>query len=360
MDIGGLSFIGLSFATATSLTNVVTDVARKKALAGQDLIAATFGFRLFAAIAYTAVFGFRLLSGHEVTIKETGPVFGIEALSFSPLGTFLIYWAIDISLVAVANLLYFRALQVSPLSVCLPFIAFTPIFLIPTGYVMLRELPSTVKLIGVVLVVVGSLVMHRQLFAVSWAEPFKAIIRERGSRYMLMVAFIFSITNPLDAQLVRMSDAITHSFAFGLGLTLIFGVMALARRAEWSRMMHAVPLWVVLAGLLESIVNMLQFASHNYIAVVITISLKRAGIVLAVLMGWLIFKERDITDKLIAATVMVSGALMFYLPMSMAQAVTVTVAVLIGMSIALYVTRHQTPSSAETVAVKPVSTEQEG
>ncbi|MEO6725597.1 MAG: hypothetical protein ABIU20_02170 [Blastocatellia bacterium] len=36
---------------------------------------------------------------------------------------------------------------------------------------------------------------------------------------------------------------------------------------------------------------MLQFASHNYIAVVITISLKRAGIVLAVLMRWLVFQR---------------------------------------------------------------------
>lgn len=360
MDIGGLSLIGLLFATGTSLTNVVTDVARKKALAGQDLFAATFGFRLFAAIAYTAVFGFRLLAGHQVTIKETGPVFGISALSFSPLPTFLIYLVMDVSLVAVANLLYFRALQVSPLSLCLPFIAFTPIFLIPTGYIMLRELPSTVKLIGVVLIVVGSLVMHRQLFAVSWAEPFRAIIRERGSRYMLMVACIFSITNPLDAQLVRMSDAITHSFAFGLGLTLIFGVMALARRAEWSRMMHTVPVWVVLAGLLESVVNMLQFASHNYIAVVITISLKRAGIVLAVLMGWLIFKERDITDKLIASTVMVSGALMFYLPMNLMESATVTIIVLIGMSVALYLTRHHTVNGVEANVVSSVSTEREG
>jgi hypothetical protein len=29
MEIGGLSLIGLLFATATSLTNAVTDVARK-------------------------------------------------------------------------------------------------------------------------------------------------------------------------------------------------------------------------------------------------------------------------------------------------------------------------------------------
>lgn len=341
MDIGSLSLIGLLFATSTSLINVITDVARKKALTGQDLIAVTFGFRLFAACSYAAVFGLRLWSGHQVVLKETGPIFGFAPLTFSPLVTFLIYLSLDVALVAVANLLYFRALQISPLSLCMPFIAFTPIFLIPTGYVMLRELPSTVKLIGVVLVVVGSLVMHRQLFTVSWSEPFKAIVREPGSRYMLMVACIFSITNPLDAQLVRMSDAITHSFAYGLGLTLIFGVLALARRAPWRQLMRSVPFWVVLAGLLESAVNMLQFASHNYIAVVITISLKRAGIVLAVLMGWLVFKERDITDKLIASAVMAAGALMFYLPMRLAQSLAVTFIVFVGMSVALYLTRRR-------------------
>lgn len=341
MEVGGLLLIGLLLATATSITNVLTDVARKKALTGHDLIGATSCAKFFGAVAYTIVFAWRISAEGLPTFRDNGPLFGFESLHFSPFITFLIYLTIDMAGVTCATLLYFRALQISPLSLCMPFIAFTPLFLIPTGYVLLRELPSMVKLVGVVLVVTGSLVMHRELFAVGWLEPVKAIVRERGSRYMLMVACIFSITNPLDAKLVRMSDAYTLSFSYGIVLCLIFAVMAFVRRADWRSVMRTVPVWIIAAGVLETIVNLFQFSSHNYIAVVITISLKRAGIVLSVLMGWLVFKERDITDKLIASTVMVAGALMFYLPMTLAQSLIVTAIVIAGLSVALYLTRRR-------------------
>ena len=124
--------------------------------------------------------------------------------------------------------------------------------------------------------------------------------------------------------------------------------MPIGRRADWRRGLRSGPYWIVLAGGGETAVNLLQFSSHNFIDVVITISLKRAGIVLSVLMGWLVFKERDITDKLIAATVMVAGALMFYLPMTIPQALIVTLITLIGMSIALYVTRRRKTDEALT------------
>ncbi|MGH9936301.1 MAG: hypothetical protein ACREAM_08645, partial [Blastocatellia bacterium] len=269
--------VGLLFATATSLTNAVTDVARKKALEKQDLIATSFAIKFFAMLTYATALGARLLSGRETQIKDSGPVFGFEALHFSPPVTFLIYLTIDVALVSCATLLYYRAVQISPLSLCMPFIAFTPVFLIPTGYALLGELPSTVKLVGVALVVTGSLAMHRQLFAVGWAEPIKAIVREPGSRYMLMVAFIFSLTNPLDARLVRMSDAFTQAFAYGFSICILFGALAWGRARNPRPAMRDVPLWIVLAGVLEAAANILQFSSHNYIAVVITISLKRAG-----------------------------------------------------------------------------------
>jgi hypothetical protein len=74
----------------------------------------------------------------------------------------------------------------------MPFIAFTPVFLILTGYVLLEELPSPIKLMGATFVVIGSMVISR-LFAVGWAESITATLREPGSRYMLCMAFIFSI-----------------------------------------------------------------------------------------------------------------------------------------------------------------------
>ena len=361
MEIGGLSLIGLLFATATSVTNAVTDVARKKALEKRDLIATSFVIKFFAMLTYAVGLGARLFSGGEARIKDSGPVFGFESLNFSPPVAFLIYLSIDVALVSCATLLYYRAVQVSPLSLCMPFIAFTPVFLIPTGYLLLGELPSTVKLVGVALVVIGSLVMHRQLFAIGWAEPIKAILREPGSRYMLMVAFIFSLTNPLDARLVRMSDAFIQSFAYGSSICLLFGALAWGGRRAPRQAMREVPLWIVLAGVLEAVANILQFSSHNYIAVVITISLKRAGIVLVVLLGWLVFREREITDKLIAATVMVAGALMFYLPMDLDQSLTLAAITLVGMGVALYLTRRRADKIEPATEVSaPVVTKQEG
>lgn len=341
MEIGGLSFIGLLLATATSVANVLTDVTRKKALREQELLAASAWIKGIAALVYGLVFFTRWTSDQKPALRDSGPLFGVEAFHFSPLTTFLIYLALDITGVACATLLYFRALQTSPLSLCMPFIAFTPLFLIPTGYLLLGELPSSVKLLGVALVVIGSLVMHRDLFAVGWLEPVRAILRERGSRYMLIVAFLFSLTNPLDAKLVRMSDAYTLAFAYGLSLFLIFGVAAIVRKADWRRVIRSAWFWIIAAGALETVVNLLQFSTHEYIPVVITISLKRAGIVLAVLLGWLIFKEKDVRDKLIASTVMAAGALLFYLPLTELQALALAGATLAGLAAALHLTRNE-------------------
>jgi len=212
MATRSLSPIGLVIAALMSSTNVLTDVARKKALNMRALIPATMWCRAVSAMVFTIALGVRVAMGHAVVIRDGGELFGVAGWHISPIATFSIYLLIDVVLVSICNLLYFLALQVSPMSVCVPFLAFTPIFLIPTGYIVLGELPARVKLLGVVLVVVGSVVMHRRLFAVGWSAPFRAIVKERGSRYMLMVAFIFSLSNPIEKKLVLMSDPYTQAF----------------------------------------------------------------------------------------------------------------------------------------------------
>jgi hypothetical protein len=123
------------------------------------------------------------VSGNSVEIRDGGPLFGIASLHLPPITTFLIYLVLDVALITAVTWLYFRALQISPLSLCVPFLSFTPVFLIPTGFLIVGELPSPLKALGVVLIVVGSLVMHRRLFAAGLLAPVKAVLREKGSRY---------------------------------------------------------------------------------------------------------------------------------------------------------------------------------
>jgi len=335
-----LSPAGLLMAAAMSVTNVLTDVARKRALEGRDLIPTTFWMRVAVTVCFGAVLLWQILRGTPVVIRDGGALFGVAQLHLEPIPTFLIYLVLDVGLIACVMWLYFRALQISPLSMCVPFLAFTPVFLIPSGFILLGELPSPLKLLGVVLIVVGSLVMHRKLFAVGWTAPIKAVIQEKGSRYMLMVSFIFSITNPLDKKLVVMSDVFTEAFSYGLGLCIVFFAWGKLQRADFRKAARNNAKWISLAGLSDAVSLLFQLASYAYIAVVITVSIKRAGIILSVFAGWLFFRERGITDKVIAASVMFCGVLILYLPLSAAQTVALMVLTLTGMAVALYSTRQ--------------------
>src|SRR5215471_5748650 len=172
--------IGLMLATATSLSNVVMDVTRKKALSGHDLLRTTFWIRFTVAATLTVVLAVRWLRGVVPVIRPdvTAASFSIGASTHV---SYLVYLLVDTALVAFAVLLYYRAVQVSPLSLTIPFLAFTPVFLLLTGNLILGELPPLLKSEGILFVVLGSLLMHRQAFRASIFEPFRAVLRERGS-----------------------------------------------------------------------------------------------------------------------------------------------------------------------------------
>src|SRR4029077_20966998 len=102
--------LGLLLAAAMSVTNVMTDVWRKRALEKRELFSVTFWTR----VAVPAVFGFvllvQILRGVPVTIRDGGLLFGMVQLA--PVPTFLIYLALDVSLITIVMWLYFRALQI--------------------------------------------------------------------------------------------------------------------------------------------------------------------------------------------------------------------------------------------------------
>jgi uncharacterized membrane protein len=315
--------MGLLLAAIMSIINVLTDVARKHALDKRDLVPATFWIRMAVAAVFVLVLGARVLTGaSRLEVREPA--------------MFAIYLVVDVALITIVMWLYFRALQISPMSLCVPFLAFTPVFLIPSGWILLGEMPAAQKLLGVVLIVVGSLVMHRRLFAQGLTAPIKAVIQEKGSRYMLLVSFIFSITNPLDKKLVLLSDIYIESVAYGLGLCISFLLLGKLQKVDFQAAAHKNVKWISLAGLSDAVSLLFQLASYTYIAVVITVSIKRAGIILAVLAGWLFFHERGITDKLIASSVMFCGVLILYLPVTAVQAAMLAAGTMVGMAAALY------------------------
>ena len=125
-------------------------------------------------------------------------------------------------------------------------------------------------------------------------------------------------------------------------MSISFYLLAKSRKSDFAAAARGNARWIVLAGLFDAVSLLFQLASYAYIPVVITVSIKRAGIVLSVLAGWLFFREREITDQVIAASVMFCGVLILYLKVTPVEAFAMVAATLAGMSIALYATRSAT------------------
>jgi len=329
--------IGFGLAGATAVFNAVADVALKNAVRGVAIVAVTFWTRLAGALAMVLVFGTWVGYGHPVHIRDGGPIFGIPFLHASPNVTFLLYSTTESIILCLAALLQFRAYQLSPISLCVPYISFTPVFLIFTGWLFLNELPAPAKIAGIVVIVAGSFGMHRQLFARSPWEPLRAALQERGSRYMLLFAFLLALTNPIDKRLVLMSDPIVQTFSYMVLSTLVFGLLLLRERDTALHALRTNGRWLLASGLLQTFDLVLQFASLTFVAVVIAISIKRCSIVLTVLLGWLVFKERQIRDKLVASAVMLTGVLLIYLNIDVEAAYVIAAFAIVALGSYIFV-----------------------
>ena len=336
-----MSAIGLLIAAVMSCTNVFMEVARKRALYHRLVAPTTFWCHVFDFLVFAIAFTIRIAGGANVVIQDGGNLFGIPSWHLAPVPTYIVYLLLDLFLLATANLLFFLALKYSPLSLCVPLLAFTSVLLIPTGLVVLGELPPLVKLLGVILIVLGSLVMHRRQATDTWAAPLKALATEKGSRYMLLVALLLAVTSPLDKKLVLMSDIYTQSLLYGLGMCLFFCILAFVRREPFGPSLCGNLWWIGLAGSLDAISLLLQFASYHYIDVVVSVSIKRAGIVLSVFFGWLFFRERGILDRTIGASVMFIGVLVLYLPLTPHATILMTLATFVSLTASLYMTRDK-------------------
>ena len=376
--------LGLILASVDSLVNVLTDVARKKVLDRQyDAGIISVWCKLISCVVFGVIIAvLALFWGTRLELPDIG-----KSLGVSPMLAFIFYITLNAVLEGTAVLLNLRALQVSPLSYCVPFMALTPLFLLPAGAVFLKEAVSAGMIIGVFLIVTGSLVVNRQLFAQGWLEPARAIVRERGSRYMLIVAVLLTITNVLDKWfLTNGAGAVSLEAKFARTLTLSAGKCAMlsvffigltlyrlgnwkaakttgrfkaVMDIHWTKVLREMPAWLVLAGVLESLVLILMLTAMQFSVAAVVISIKRAGVIFAVVLGWFVFQERGITDRIIASLVMASGVVIFFLTkpdaaghvlLNIRGAMIVAGMALTGMAVALHLTRNFSGQPAKTAS----------
>ena len=207
--------------------------------------------------------------------------------------------------------LYMRAIRSSPLSLTLPYLSFTPVFNILTGYVFLGERVSQAGATGIILVVCGAWLLNldavRSNGRVDIVAPFRAIVREPGSRLMLITAGIYSLTSVL-SKVAMLHVSPTFFGPFYLVAVAACTVLLFASRdvSTWRAVGHHP--WAHLAvGACMAVMVVSHFYAIAHVEVAYMIAVKRTSMLFGILYGAWLFREQGLTRNLTAAILMVGG-----------------------------------------------------
>ena len=221
------------------------------------------------------------------------------------------FWLTVIFLVPldiIAILLYIKAVRTSPLSLTVPFLSLTPVFMIATSFILLNEMPSLAGFFGILLVAVGAYTLNSGKINSGFLEPFKAILREKGSLLMILVAFIYSIT----ANLGKI--AVLHSnLFFFLAFDVIISLLALsiiffpAIKNNYNSIKSNIKT-LFFIGILNGLSLLFHLMAIVLVIAPYMISIKRTSSIFGVVYGHFLFKEKNIMQRLVGAAVMVIGA----------------------------------------------------
>jgi drug/metabolite transporter (DMT)-like permease len=214
---------------------------------------------------------------------------------------------IVIPLDTVAFYLYMKAIKLSPLSLSIPFLSFTPVFMLATGFLILREIPNTWGLVGVFLIVAGSYLLHAGEVKHGYLAPFRAILKEPGSVLMLIVSVLFSVLAVLGKKGILLSSPLFFGFLFLACLDavtlLIFPVVG---KIRW-RTLLSMPLKGLSVGIMLYLHVLFHALAISMIQAVYMISVKRTSILFSVVYGRILFKESEIRNRLLGAFLMFLG-----------------------------------------------------
>ena len=219
------------------------------------------------------------------------------------------YWppaVASMAMNALANVLFMRSVQLSPLSRTVPFLSLTPVFSALAAIPLLGEVPGPMHWAGISLVVVGALVLNSDLSDKWW----RSVTHEKGAPYMIAVAVLWALSTALDKRALPHASPASHAFLLsGGGGSFLVAWVLLTGKGESLGQVFQAPKGL-LAGLIGFAVAALAFqmVALQWLWVAVLETLKRAfGVLGSVVLGRLLFEEPITGRKVTAAILMVAG-----------------------------------------------------
>ena len=265
----------------------------KKILADSDEYLVGFGSRLIACLIMLPLLFF-------IPTPQLGPNFWLVLITSGLLLT-------------ATTIFYMKAIKSSDVSLVMPMTSFTPVFILIISPFIIKEIPNIWGVAGILFTVFGSYILNINQRSFGYLAPFKKLLTEKGTLLMLTVALIWAFNSILD----RIGTQNSSSWFWLFSTTLIISVFLLPVILIRDRkILKQLPkkffklLPISVASILETACYLITI---QYTLIAYAVSAKRLSIIIGVLIGYFILKEKDLKNRLIGALLMISGVILIAL-----------------------------------------------
>ncbi len=209
---------------------------------------------------------------------------------------------------SAALLFYIKALKHTNLSLAIPMMSFVPVFLIFVSFIVNHLFPTPIGILGVIVVVFGVYLLNFDHDTKHILSPFFAIRDDKGVRFMLLAAFLWSWVSALQKLGIDHSNVTFYtSFFQPVWAILFFPLAFFSNRKEFMTIFHLKNLKMLFPiGGLDVIQTVAQNIAYTLALPVYVTAVGSTNLLFASILGHYFFKEK-VGNKIFPVVIIIIG-----------------------------------------------------
>ena len=279
----------LSFALVTSITIILA----KKVMTGMNEYLYLFLSGLFTIpVLFFIIIRF-------YTIPNIDQTFWINTLISTILNVF-------------AGIFAYKAIKIGEISLVSPISAFNPIFTAIISLLTLNEKISLQGWLGIILICIGAYSLQKTK-STSLLEPIKLFFSNQAIRLSLIAYFLWALTPIFQKVSIMHTDPQVPPFASFIGMigtTIIYSGPALKFSGQILDLTKKYFRFFILIAILSGIGQAVAFMAFSLTSLGLATAVFKLSMIFSVILGWLLFKEHNIKERLLGSTLMLVGVIL--------------------------------------------------
>lgn len=206
----------------------------------------------------------------------------------------------------------YRAIRISDVSLVSPISAFNPVFTAIVSFLILKEFLSSKDIMGILLVCAGAYLLELSRVRKSLFSPVRALVSHKGVQLSFIAYFIWAITPIFEKTAIMHTTPQVPPFVSLVGFSIssiIFSSLAKARsKIKFTDIKGFIPVFLAI-GFLGGLGQTTAMLAFSVGSLGLVTSIFKLSIIFTTILGWVLFKEQNIKNRLLGSSVMILGVI---------------------------------------------------